>query len=409
MNRVKCMLAVALLIGAAVLDLKAQEQYASSPADLLQGRWSGVRVSSLDGNPDGLRNVNIRGLNTLRGDSQPLWIVDGVILSGELTRNLDAFWLFGESGYTSPVGSIPFLNPEEIDSIQVLKDVSATALYGALGANGVIIITTRRAKENDPVLYVRSNVGVNLPSQAGEAFKTGIVHNHAFGVSSLADNTAYRVSGYYRHNGGVVDNSGSDRFTLTASLETKANPVVWFGLNTIASIGNISSPGTTAYFGKPSTLLLSRYPDYFDGDSISGWKEDFDDDSKDVRTVSSAFLTLNFTKTLRLHTTAGVDFQDNRRAIWYGNGTAFGLESDGAASDISTSLLSCNVKSELSWKQFFAKDHYVNLSAAGELVTNNNVFNTMAGTGFFNHDLRAIISILPPMSMVSMHTKKYLE
>ena len=91
---------------------------ASSPAELLKGEISGVRVSSLDGNPNGAFNVNIRGLNTLRGDSQPMWIVDGAVIGSSVNHNLNAFYLNGDitingdllpdySGrsYTAPVGN----------------------------------------------------------------------------------------------------------------------------------------------------------------------------------------------------------------------------------------------------------------------------------------------------------------
>ena len=380
MNKILCILAAMLLVEVGVMNLQAQEQYATSPAELIQGTISGVRVSSVDGNPDGLKNVNIRGVNTFRGDSQPVWIVDGVILGSDIVRNLDGFWQFDEESYTAPLNNIPFLNPSEIESIEVLKDVSASAMYGAMGANGVILITTKRAKETDPLVYLNSNWGIRNAS---------LTTTNSFGVSKLADKTSYRFTGYYRHNGAMVDNSGSNQFTLTASLESRANPYIWFGINTIASLGMIASPGTTAYFGKPSTMLLRRFPEFFTEDTIDGWKRDFDDDSKDYRTVTSAFLTLNFTPALRLHTTVGVDFQDNRRAIWYGNGTSFGSASNGAASNISSVLLNYNLRSELSWKHYFTEDHLLNLSAVAEVLGNSNKFNTMNGKDFFNHDLRA--------------------
>lgn len=380
MNKILCILAAMLLVEVGVMNLQAQEQYATSPAELIQGTISGVRVSSVDGNPDGLKNVNIRGVNTFRGDSQPVWIVDGVILGSDIVRNLDGFWQFDEESYTAPLNNIPFLNPSEIESIEVLKDVSASAMYGTMGANGVILITTKRAKETDPLVYLNSNWGIRNAS---------LTTTNSFGVSKLADKTSYRFTGYYRHNGAMVDNSGSNQFTLTASLESRANPYIWFGINTIASLGMIASPGTTAYFGKPSTMLLKRFPEFFTEDTADGWKKDFDDDSKDYRTVTSAFLTLNFTPALRLHTTVGVDFQDNRRAIWYGNGTSFGAASNGAASNISSVLLNYNVRSELSWKHYFTEDHLLNLSAVAEVLGNSNKFNTMNGKDFFNHDLRA--------------------
>ena len=99
---------------------------ATSPADLIRGEVSGVRVSAVDGGADGLQNVYIRGFNTLRGDSQPLWIVDGVVMGSSANDNLDAFYLSGGltanndklpdySGraYTSPIGGFGWLNPYE--------------------------------------------------------------------------------------------------------------------------------------------------------------------------------------------------------------------------------------------------------------------------------------------------------
>ena len=71
------------------------EAIAASPAELLRGELSGVRVSAVDGSPDGMLNVNIRGLNSLHGDAQPLWIVDGTVIGSSLNNNLDAFYLRG--------------------------------------------------------------------------------------------------------------------------------------------------------------------------------------------------------------------------------------------------------------------------------------------------------------------------
>ena len=124
--------AILFLVGAGAMNLRAQDQYASSPAELIQGTVSGVRVSSTDGSPDGLKNVNIRGVNTFRGDSQPVWIVDGVVLGNDIVRNLDGFWQWGEESYTAPLNSIPFLNPSEISSIEMVlidEKVSPVFIY----------------------------------------------------------------------------------------------------------------------------------------------------------------------------------------------------------------------------------------------------------------------------------------
>ena len=90
------LMAVQLAAGEIVTDtLGTVKSVATGPADLLRGELSGVRVSSVDGSPNGQLNVNIRGLNTLRGDSQPLFIVNGVMIGSTLNNNLNAFYLNG--------------------------------------------------------------------------------------------------------------------------------------------------------------------------------------------------------------------------------------------------------------------------------------------------------------------------
>ena len=107
-----------------VTDSLGAKPVATSPASLLKGELSGVRISAVDGNPNGHLNVNIRGLNTLRGDSQPLWIVDGAVIGSGINRNLNAFYLAGGKtingdklpdysgrSYAAPLGNFGWLNP----------------------------------------------------------------------------------------------------------------------------------------------------------------------------------------------------------------------------------------------------------------------------------------------------------
>ena len=149
----------------------ASPETASSPACLLAGKHAGVRVSSVDGSVDGLMNVYVRGLNTLRGDSQPLWIVDGAVIGSCVNQNLNSFYLSGGKtingnklpdysgrSYAAPVNSFRWLNPYDIESIEILKDISATALYGMAGANGVVIVKTRRPASEKSNIWLNSNV-----------------------------------------------------------------------------------------------------------------------------------------------------------------------------------------------------------------------------------------------------------
>ena len=123
---------------------------ATNAVELLRGRVSGVM------------NIHIRCLNSLRSDNQPLYIVDGAMVSSELNDNVDAFWQYGELNYTVPLNPLSFLAPSEIESIEVIKDASATALYGSRGANGVVIINTRKSSSPNKNFSFSANAGVNL-------------------------------------------------------------------------------------------------------------------------------------------------------------------------------------------------------------------------------------------------------
>jgi len=107
-----------------------------SVANALQGRVSGVQVTQLNGMPGAGVQVRIRGTNSIKGSNEPLWIIDGF------------------------PGDINMINTSDIESVEVLKDASATAIYGSRGANGVVIVTTRRAREGDVRVEYNGSVGV---------------------------------------------------------------------------------------------------------------------------------------------------------------------------------------------------------------------------------------------------------
>ena len=114
----------------------------ASPEQLIQGKIAGVNIQQTSGEPGAGISINIRGSNSIRSNNNPLIVVDGIPLSGENTApsgNTGA----GETSVRNPLN---FLNPNDIESISILKDASATAIYGSRGANGVVIITTKSGK-----------------------------------------------------------------------------------------------------------------------------------------------------------------------------------------------------------------------------------------------------------------------
>ena len=115
----------------------------NSPEQLLQGKVAGVNVTSASGEPGGSQSITIRGPGGVRTGSTPLFVSDGLALDNSST---------GGGGAINPSN---FLNPQDIESIDVLKDASATAIYGSRGANGVVLITTKKGKVGrfDPQLF----------------------------------------------------------------------------------------------------------------------------------------------------------------------------------------------------------------------------------------------------------------
>lgn len=409
----KHIIAFFCLLGAAGFGAAAQtvvtdtlgfdKAVSQSPATLVKGQVSGVRVSSVDGSPNGAINTNIRGLNALRGDSQPLWIVNGTILTNGLTQNLNAFWQKGgkttkgddipdysELSYSSALNGIAFLNPYDIESIEVIKDLSATAIYGTEGANGVVIVKTRLPKKGaERNINWRSNVSSDFSTRSGQTFRPGISHNHTVGVNGFVNNTSYNVSGYLRNTNAIVKNAGSTYGGINVNLETKANKIFWFGLNSTLAVGKQVNAAGSAYLGKPSTMILARYPNRFTGDTLTGWENDYNDDVEDYRAVTSVYLTVNFTRSLALKASLGVDFEGNTRRIWYGAGTSFGAANDGAASIMTSTLFNYNGKLDLSYNRYIAQKHHLSAHLAVEAIGNKNKFGVMNGTTFDLPYLRA--------------------
>ncbi len=125
-----------------------------SPDQLIQGRAAGVVASSESGEPGGGMNIRIRGTTSITGSSDPLYVIDGVPI---ISTNIAA------STFGQPVNPLSDLNPNDIESIDILKDASATAIYGARAANGVVLITTKRGKLGKPTVNVSMYGGISKP------------------------------------------------------------------------------------------------------------------------------------------------------------------------------------------------------------------------------------------------------
>ena len=139
----------------------------NSPEQLLQGKVAGVNVTSATGEPGGTQGITIRGPGGIRSGSTPLFVIDGLALDNSST------------GGGNPLN---FINPQDIETIDVLKDASATAIYGSRGANGVILVTTKKGKAGVSKIEFSTSVGVSsiaraLPVLSAAEFRKQVVAN----------------------------------------------------------------------------------------------------------------------------------------------------------------------------------------------------------------------------------------
>ncbi len=201
----------------------------TSPGQLLQGKAAGVTVTNSSGAPGSGQLITIRGQGSIRQGTGPLFVVDGFPLG-----------LAGTGSASSPLN---FLNPDDIESIDVLKDASATAIYGARGANGVVIITTKKGTAGVSKVSVNSNFGISnianqIPVFSADEFRNQVVavggvledrggstswqdeltrtaftndHNLVFQGSN--ENFNYRASLGYLDQQGIVLNTGFTRYS----------------------------------------------------------------------------------------------------------------------------------------------------------------------------------------------------
>ena len=222
----------------------------TSPDQLFQGKVSGVQVLNNSGQPGGAATIKIRGNSTVTGSGQPLFVVDGVPLDGRSARPGAGDVGFGGSNPAS--NPLNFINPSDIVSIDILKDASATAIYGSRGAYGVVLITTKRGKSGEPKVDVSMSIGqasimkrievlsaaeyrqaltyygVNSSNDKGgnvnaldAILRNATVQNYNVAVSGGNESAKYRLSLGALDQEGIVRKSGIKKYTANLNANFK--------------------------------------------------------------------------------------------------------------------------------------------------------------------------------------------
>ena len=351
-------------------------------SDLVKGKMSGVRVAETTGSPLAPNAVTVRGLNSVRGLTQPLYIVNGVILENNSHDIFNPFW--NTEGETTAVlhSMYTHISPYDIESIRVLKDASATAVYGKKGANGVIIINTKTPSDrHGRIIEWDSNLGINVPSVR---LRPSIDHSHYLKVSSRKALSSFNISANFRNTKGVTPSTTGNFYGLCTDFETRANKFFTFSTSAALGMGNISDmTGLCRFLEDSYTLDLRK-----EIPSKNSWETDYDDNSKIYAATAGAKLQVNFLPFLHWNTTAGCDFRGISRSFWYGTGTVFGLAENGAASLNTSRIINYNLNTAIELDKRFS-NHSLAASAAIDLYGNQNSFNTIEGEDFFTKELRA--------------------
>jgi len=302
---------------------------AANPVQALQGKVAGLQVSSGSGQPGAAPVVRIRGVGTFN-DSSPIYVVDGVILS-----------------------DISFLNSSDIQSMEVLKDASATAIYGSRGANGVIIVTTKQGKigQQSTQFNVSSEYSVQQLSKKidllnGKEFATVVndifpgsynnvdavpttdwqdlifdtapIQNHQVSATGATDKTQYYVGLGYFNQMGIVDKSEYERLTLKLNNTYKFSDNVRLGNNiTLAPYSQQVAPDVVYQVYRAQPLAVPYYDDGTFGvvqnvGNPLASLEYSNNFNKGLRTVGNVFTDVTFLDGFTARSSFGVDLGYNK-------------------------------------------------------------------------------------------------
>jgi TonB-linked SusC/RagA family outer membrane protein len=222
------------------VDMLSSKQFdnvaSPSPAQLLRGKVAGVQVTQSSGEPGAGVSIRVRGNTSIRSGNGPLIVVDGVPLDGGNISDSGAD-LLGVSTAKNPLN---FVNQNDIESITVLKDASSTAIYGSRGANGVIVITTKKGKSNVPELTYSTSMqfsdlsgdfkllnGDEFVAAGGKdsgsrtynwedaVLRSGFSTNHDVSFAKATENSNTRLSFGLNSTEGIVQNTGMDKYSAS--------------------------------------------------------------------------------------------------------------------------------------------------------------------------------------------------
>lgn len=397
------------------------QSVATTIDQVLQGRAAGVQIQQNTGTPGGSSSVRIRGISSITGSNEPIYVIDGVIIDGN-------------SGSIN-INPLAGINPNDIASIDILKDASATAIYGSRAANGVIIVTTKTGKKGDLTLNFDSYVGwqqmpkqlqvLNLreygtlkntradlgivqrdntfirPELLGEGtnwqdelFQVGLIQNYNLSASGGSDTTTYALGMSYFDQEGTVIGSSFDRLTLRGVIDSQVKKWFKVGVNMNLSKTNqvttVTDDSVILIALKQTPNVAARNADgSFDGPDTTEFVQTNplgiamlkDNYGKDYSFRGNAYAEISFTKDLKLRTQYSLDLGFGNRYTFNPSYT-FGALSNEVREGSRTKSTSENWiwTNTLTYNKVFGK-HNVNAMFTQELQERNweNLYGYRSG------------------------------
>jgi TonB-linked SusC/RagA family outer membrane protein len=339
-------------------DLKAVPVTSFDQA--LQGRAAGVQVTQLSGKPGAETSIRIRGTTSINAGNEPLYVIDGMLVSSD-AGDMSTGVTLGPR-----IGALAAINPNDIESIEILKDASATAIYGSRGANGVVLITTKRGKSGagtvtfdsyyaiqeiankvdvlnaeqfanfvneaklnsnlTPVYVNPKNLGVGTDWQ-DELFRRAPLANYQISFSGGDEKTKYSISGGYFNQDGIIINSNFKRYSFRANLDREVSKRLTVGNSItyarISSSGVLTNAGTIVPGVVTGALLFNPVLPVYDSTVKGGYTFENDRgttldnpiaDAKEYnsfttssRILGNVYARYKITKDIELKTSFGID------------------------------------------------------------------------------------------------------
>ena len=395
------------------------KQQNTSVESALQGAVAGLNVTQTSGQPGAASIIRIRGGNSITGGNEPLYVIDGFIV-----YNDPASTRTGAKSSDATLDPLSFLNPSDIESIEVLKDVSATAIYGTRGANGVIIITTKKgshgrnnisynanfgwsniARKLDFLnaqqwtdiwheLYQNGELGYDLadPTQSydwqSEALRTGFQQEHQISAVGGDEISRYSISGSYKDQNGIIKGTGLTRYAGRVNYERNIFKSLLVGINANAALNKVTgvsdnsgsmfapSPWFGAISHTPYTSIYNADGSYnYDptptsvdiyngrvGNPISDL-ENTKAETENSRIIGTAFAEWTVIPQLKLKVSVGGDLSNTRQSYYAPSYTTSGLANNGYASVGQTKTNTWQTEYTATYSNVFKRVHSLTVLA----------------------------------------------